>query len=298
MSYNTLSLICSVNSIEEFSKLESDFLLMKPIPRVRKIAHPFKGILSQIEIPNSGSEKLTMQFEEHAKRVSMLNPTKKMALIEVECFGGKCASTGKLLEAGEIIREEPSDHLAHLKLLKQINDEVKTWHFEPFTREYFSKKGGIWGQVNGENFMFICIDLFTNYKNDQAFHCEMTENELILEKKDKFYVYLMEPFNECIKILGAVYDDSEEVLKELQEIIQTHILYMNSYVFIELIEQERVITMENLEGTERHEVLYRFKPFNERTFQLDESDATEKMVQKEIDQRTIWEKLKRLFSRK
>ena len=298
MSYNTLSLICAVNSIEEFSTLEIDFALMKPIPSVRKIAHPCKGIISQIEIPNSGSEKLTMQFEEHAKRVSMLYPLKRMALIEVECFGGKCASTGKLLESGKIIHEEPSDHLAHLKLLKQINEEVKTWHFEPFTREYFSKKGGIWGQVNGENFMFICIDLFTNYKNDRAFHCEMTENELILEKKDKFYLYLMEPFNECIKILGAVYDDSDEVLKELQEIIQTHILYMNSYVFIELIEQERVITMENLEGTERHEVLYRFKPFNEKSFHVNDSESNEGSEMKGESKPSFWEKLKRVFIRK
>jgi len=298
MSYNTLSLICAIDSEEEYAIIERDLASMKPIPHIRKLIHPFKGIVAQIDHAKSGSDKLIMQFEEHARRVSELHPLRNMALIEVECFGGKCVSAGKLIKNGILIHEEAADHLAHLKLLKQLSEHVKTWHFEPFTREYFSKKGGIWGQVNGENFMFICIDLFTNYKNDAKFRCEMTENELILEKKEEFFLYLMEPLNECIKILGSVYNDSDEVLSELQEIIQTHILYMNSYVFIELIDREQVITLENLEGTERHEVLYRFKPFNERKFQLDESVTDKQPVTNDENSISIWEKLKYFFIKK
>lgn len=266
MSYNTFNIITSINDSEDYIKLQSDIKSLFPLANIRQVVHPFKGIVGQLAVERGSKVVFEEVFQSHSVTISKLNPGKKIAFIEVDCFGGKCSSEGKVLHNGEAILNEENDHIAHVRILKVIDDNYKTWHFEPFTREYFIKKGGIWGQINDEKLVFFGLGIAVAYKDNPEFRFDMTPNELILEKTGKFSLYLMEPLEKTIKILGSLYDDADETIEELTKIINEHILYAKSYVFIELIDKDKLISFNNWGEDDFQESLYRFQPFNDRPF--------------------------------
>jgi hypothetical protein len=301
MSYHTFSLVASVENEADYAKLESDFNTWLPDPQIRKIFHPFHGIVAQYDLRNTETEVMTNGFKMCVTQISKLNPALPIACIEVDCFGGKCTSEGEIVQNGEVILVEETDHLAHFKLLKAINENQQTWHFEPFTREYFTKAGGIWGEIAAEKLVYLGLEMFGKYKDLPGYRCDMTENELMLEKKGKFYLYLMEPLENCIKVLGSVLDDSAENVAELQQIIEEHISYTQSYVFIELIDKKERIRLINWDG-ETKETLYRFRAFNDRPFVFDENQLANQPKKTNTPKSTqpaasdsFWDKLKRIF---
>ncbi|MDP9081931.1 MAG: hypothetical protein M3O71_31335 [Bacteroidota bacterium] len=266
MSYNTFSIITLVGDGKDYSKLHTDIERLFPQAKIRKIVHPFNGIVGQVDLRNIDKVDFEEALQPISAEISKLNPDKKIAFVEVDCFGGQCTSEGKVMLDGEVILDEEIDHIAHVKLLKLISDNYQTWHFEPFTREYFDKKGGIWGQINDGPLKFFGLGLAVAYKDNPLFRVDMTMNELLIQKFGKFTLYLMEPLENTIKVLGSVYDDSAETLDEITAIINEHILYTKAYVFIELIDKGEIVKMDNFGEDGFRESLYRFKSFNDRPF--------------------------------
>ncbi|MES2108118.1 MAG: hypothetical protein V4577_05200 [Bacteroidota bacterium] len=312
MSYNTLSIIAAVESGDDYAKLKADISELFPQSSIRKVAHPFKGIVGQLDFKAIKKEDVEDSLQDNQAVLSGRNPANKIAFVEVDCFGGKCSSEGKVMLNGEVLLEEETDHIAHVKLLKLISDNYQTWHFEPFTREYFAKKGGIWGQIDDEPLRYFGLGLAVAYKDNPLFRVDMTMNELLLEKHGKYNVYLMEPLENTIKVLGTIYDDSQETLDELIAIINEHILYAKAYVFIDLIDKEEFIKLDNYGEDGFRESLYRFKAFNERPFSFPEAGekpATaqparkQRPPQQEVDDedteptKTFWQSVKWLFGK-
>ena len=306
MSYNTLSLITSLDD-NEFESLKTSFVKVMTDFQIRKFYHPFEGIIAQYDLKKSDIDDKKNSIEQIIKEISIQHPQKKFALIEVDCYGGKCDSEGKIYMGGEIIAEEDYDHTAHFKLLKIINDNYQTWHFEPFTREFFTKKGGIWGQINDEKLIYFGLGIATAFQHNPLYRVEMTPNELILEKKGDYYIYLMEPLSNRIKILGSIINDSNETLDDLKNVLKEHILYAKSYVFLDLIDKGEFIKLVNLEDDEMTEALYRFQSFNNRPFpssseKVDNEDNKPEEINKQVDEKanglnknSFWNKFKRLF---
>ncbi|MNK32747.1 hypothetical protein D3C87_512150 [compost metagenome] len=309
MSYNTLSLITSLDNDDEFEKLKINFIEMLEDFQIRKFNHPFKGVVAQYNLKNSDKSDKKESTEQIVKNISRLYQQKKIALIEVDCFGGKCDSEGKIYANGDLIAEEDYDHTSHFKLLKIINDNYQTWHFEPFTREFFTKKGGIWGQINDEELIYFGLGIATAFQNNPLYRVQMTHNELILEKKGEYYIYLMQPLSNRIKILGSIDNDSNETLEDLKNVLKEHILYAKSYVFLDLIDKDEFIKLVNLEDDEMTEALYRFQSFNDRPFpstvdtnnekdEKEQATETEDILKKEVDMpvnNSWWDKIMRLF---
>ena len=310
MSYNTLSIIASTDNADEYAKLQADLTELFPEASIRKIGHPFKGIIGQLDFKAIEKADFEDSLQDNQAVLSKRNPANRIAFVEVDCFGGKCTSEGAVMLDGEVLLEEEIDHIAHVKLLKLISDNYQTWHFEPFTREYFTKKGGIWGQIDDEPLRFFGLGLAVAYKDNPLFSVDMTMNELLLERHGKYSLYLMEPLENKIKVLGTIYDDSQEVVNELTAIINEHILHAKAYVFIDLIEKEEFIKLDNYGGDGFRESLYRFKAFNERPFavpQAPEKPVSVRPVQKqrqpEVEEedteptKTFWQSIKWLFGK-
>jgi hypothetical protein len=308
MSYNTFSIITAVDGTGDYTKLHTDISNLFPQAKIRQVIHPFKGIVGQIDLKEIDREEIDDILENSPAAISKLNPEKKIAFIEVDCFGGQCTSEGKVMLDGEVVLDEEIDHIAHVKLLKLISDNYQTWHFEPFTREYFEKKGGIWGQINDGPLKFFGLGLAVAYKDNPLFRVDMTMNELLLQKFGKFTLYLMEPLENTIKVLGSVYDDSAETLDEITAIINEHILYTKAYVFIELIDKDELVKLNNFGEDGFRESLYRFKAFNEQTFPATGNSVPvnppgPKRQRKEVEEdeegptKTFWETIKWFFGK-
>ncbi|WP_175636120.1 hypothetical protein [Pedobacter ghigonis] len=77
MSYNTLSLITSLDNDDEFEKLKINFIEMLEDFQIRKFNHPFKGVVAQYNLKNSDKSDKKESTEQIVKNISRLYQQKK-----------------------------------------------------------------------------------------------------------------------------------------------------------------------------------------------------------------------------
>ncbi len=287
MSYHTQSIITTVASAEDYQKQAAFLQKQNPDLSIRQIHYPFKGIVAQVDL----REEAPIDLKPIITAFSSEYGAQKMALIEVECFGGKCDYDGTVWQQGAIINEEALGFDSHIRLLKAVSPNYSMWHFEPFTRDYFRREAGFWGEIRGEHFGIFTVPIYTEYEQKVGFTAQLTNNECSISN-GHFYFYLMQPSPNCIKVLGAIYSDFENSYTTVKDIIEDHITDTQSFVVLELIERGEVEKIINWEGEPLTETSYRHQIFNPQSLDLSASPTSENPASAAGESKGFWRGLK------
>jgi hypothetical protein len=155
-------------------------------------------------------------FEDKVIDFSEKFPKKSFAFIDVDCFGGVCSYNGFVVKNGEILNNENGSN-GHIQLLKQLNPNFKEWYFEPFSRDFFIKKGDIKGEIKNFSIAALWLALKKDYPNGRKYYIDGGANSLILRCHNKYYYYFTTS-NQNIEITGVIYNDEEKIINEIVDI--------------------------------------------------------------------------------
>ena len=303
MSYHTYSIVFKADKhVTELKKaLSEDFRFSN----IREFFTPFKGIICQTSesfkqfpfdrFPDSffkSQNEVEEYFSATENKLidfSRKNNDLKIAFIEMDCFGGKCASNGYLIVNGTKIFEQDVHHSGHMILLKQIDDKFNGWFFYPFTRSFFSDKGGINGEISNFSLPAIWMSFNMELGSDPEFEINVSENELQILNENRFEFYLMNLGRERIKAMGRLFSNSEENIKFIERLLTNNFEGFEHHFEIDDFETGQKYLVANFKEEKYNQissVSYRANAFNERPFQYSEeasstpSNQTENVEQK------------------
>lgn len=154
MGYYTFNIITTSDTEQDPQLLEDLTSAFKGTIKAKTFETTVKGVIGQIDILkledaqyNNLSEEndlcpniddIIFELPDQVVQFSLLYPNKKIAFIEVECFGGVCLYEGFIVQNGIKLKEESSSDRAHIALLKEIYSKYgNEIYFEPFTRDFF-----------------------------------------------------------------------------------------------------------------------------------------------------------------
>ena len=239
--------------IEEF---ESSFQFVQ----AKRFNSQFQGIIGQIDeqkieeksynddafLKNNNCNDLDeafeiiSEFEDHINDFSKKFPEKSFAYIDVDCFGGICFYEGFIVKNGEINYRQKHTNDGHIKLLEKLNKSFKEWNFEPFTRDFFTKKGMIKGHINNFSIAGLWLAINNDYPDKKKYYVDAGLNELILRCHNNYYYYFTSS-NENIKVTGVIYNDDDEMVKEIANVANNSFIGMEYELEIHLFQKDKVI---------------------------------------------------------
>ena len=289
MSYHTYSIV--IKADKEIADLKKYLLEDFKFSNVREFFTPFKGIICQTSesfkqypfdrFPDNffkSQDEVEKHFSETETKLidfSRKNNDLKIAFVEMDCFGGKCASNGYLMINGSKVFEQDVHHSGHILLLKEIDDKFNSWFFYPFTRSFFSDKGGINGEISNFSLPAIWMSFNMELGTNPEFEISVSENELLILNENKFEFYLMNLGKERIKAIGRLFSNDEENIKFIKKLLADNFEGVEHYFEIDNFETGQKHWIASL-SEERYNqiasVSYRANAFNERPFQY--SDET------------------------
>lgn len=185
-----------------------------------------------------------LEFEDNTIEFSKIFPDKKFAYIYVDCFGGTCLYSGFIVENGKVLQNQIYDYPGHISLLKVLDTNYEGFYFEPFTRDFFTKKGEIAGFIYDFSIAGLWLTLKADYPDTDKYYVDGGANNLILRKHNKFYYYFEDKGNRQLEITGTIYDDSSETLKDIEEVITNSFSGLQYKVLIQT--EQSKIEYENL----------------------------------------------------
>ncbi len=209
MSYSSYSIIIPEEK-DKLSDLKSIVTANFELYNVREIYTPFSGIVCQAD---ASFESDLMQFSE-----KLIN--KEIAYIEVDCFGGKCSSEGFIVKNGIKVFEQNFHHSAHKILLQKLDPNFASWFYYPFRRYFFIDKGGINGDILDFTFTVLCFTLMSDFDDNKDYIFRFAENEALLIKENGFELYFMKVSDQWTKVLGRIFNDSEETIDDIKNLLE------------------------------------------------------------------------------
>lgn len=282
MSYRTYNIIIKINEETETEDLKNRLTEHFKFYNIREFFTPFRGIVCQAnnKFKEYSFEQFPDQFfrnqdevedyysesENHAVEFSKKNGDLEVVYIEVDCFGGRCASNGFVIQNGVKTQNEDVFHSAHMKLLHAIDPQYDSWHFYPFTRTFFTDKGGINGEILNFTFLAVLMAFNMEVEHNPDFEFNAAENEMQILLKDKFELYLMNLGRERIKVLGRLFDNRAETINEVKNLLNEALQGLEYYIEIDNFENGEKdsvssISREKFQSVAR--VSYRSQIFNE-----------------------------------
>lgn len=282
MSYRTYNIIIKINEESEKEDLKNRLAEHFRFYNIREFFTPFRGIVCQAnnKFKEYSFEQFPDQFfrnqdevedyysesENHAVEFSKKNGNLEVVYVEVDCFGGRCASNGFLIQNGVKTQNEDVSHSAHMKLLHAIDPQYDSWHFYPFTRTFFTDKGGINGEILNFTFLAVLMAFNMEVEHNADFEFNAAENEMQILLKDKFELYLMNLGRERIKVLGRLFDNKAETINEVKNLLNEALQGLEYYIEIDNFENGEKdsvssISREKFQSVAR--VSYRAQIFNE-----------------------------------
>lgn len=282
MSYRTYNIIIKINEESEKEDLKNRLTEYFKFYNIREFFTPFRGIVCQAN--NKFKEYSFEQFpdkffrnqdevedyysesENHAVEFSKNNGDLEVVYVEVDCFGGRCASNGFVVQNGVKTKNEDVFHSAHMKLLHAIDPQYDSWHFYPFTRTFFTDKGGINGEILNFTFLAVLMAFNMEVEHNPDFEFNAAENEMQILLKDKFELYLMNLGRERIKVLGRLFDNSAETINNVKDLLNEALQGLEYHIEIDNFENGEKdsvssISREKFQSVAR--VSYRAQIFNE-----------------------------------
>ncbi|NPA10606.1 MAG: hypothetical protein GXO46_16665, partial [Chlorobi bacterium] len=194
MSYRTYNIIIKINEESEKEDLKNRLTEYFKFYNIREFFTPFRGIVCQAnnKFKEYSFEQFPDQFfrnqdevedyysesENHALEFSKKNGDLEVVYVEVDCFGGRCASNGFVIQNGVKTQNEDVFHSAHMKLLHAIDSQYDSWHFYPFTRTFFTDKGGINGEILNFTFLAVLMAFNMEVEHNPDFEFNAAENEM------------------------------------------------------------------------------------------------------------------------
>lgn len=310
MSYRTFNIIIKIENDKEQIKEFLDFNFK--FFNIREFFTPFNGYACQANEnwKDHSFEKFPEQFFKHQDEVenhfdykieekilkySAQFPEKKIAFISIDCFGGKCTSEGYIIKNREKIEEQEHHHSAHQILLQKIDSNFKSWFFYPFTRTFFTDKGGINGDVINMSFMAIWMVVNQEFGNDKDYIFQATANEMMLECPNKFHIYFMKINEEWVKIIGSILVDDEAVFQKIKEIIEDVFLGFEYNIQLDNFQTGENLNLTSIDETKNEKLKttsYRSTGFNTQHIDLSDVPSTEpEKKQTETKKKGFFERL-------
>lgn len=283
MSYKTYNVIVKISQESEKEQLKNLLNESFKFYNIREFYTPFKGIICQAndnfkryafdQFPDNffrdqdAVEDYYAYSENHVIEFSRQHDDLDIAYIEVDCFGGQCSSNGFVIRNGVKTLNEDVSHSAHIKLLHAIDSNYDSWHFYPFTRSFFTDKGGINGEILNFTFLALLMAFSMEVENKPDYELNAAENEMQILYKDRFELYLMNFGRERVKVLGRLFDNSAETIDKVENLLSEALYGLEYYVEIDNFENGQKnsvssISKEKFQSIAR--VSYRAQPFNER----------------------------------
>ncbi len=219
----------------------------------------FQGIIGQIDerkieqncydeefLQNNNCRNLDDVFEiiyEFEDKISVFSekfPNKSFVYIDVDCFGGTCLYKGFIVKNGEISYRQESTYDGHIKLLERLNQDFKEWNFEPFSRDFFTKRGEINGKIYDFSIAGLWLALKNDYSDTTKYYIDGSANGLLL-KHNNNYTYYFKPSNQNIEITGVIYNDDAEMVNEILSVPDNSFQGMDYELEITFSERTNVV---------------------------------------------------------
>ncbi|SMC43935.1 hypothetical protein [Moheibacter sediminis] len=253
---------------------------------------PDEYFKNQIEVENYFGEAI----HDRVSELSSKFPEKEIAFVYIDCYGGRCTSEGYVIKNKEKILEQESHHSGHQIILKQIYPDYNSWFFYPFTRTYFSDKGGITGDLINITFPAVWMMVSQEFGNDNDYTLQAAEHEMFLDCPNKFNLYFMKISDSWIKIMGSIVFDDKEVFEKVKYIIEDLFLGMEYNIQIDNFENGDSIVLSTIDDTKNKaikSISYRTTAFNTQSFNLSDTDSgkANSTVYPENNKKGFWSKL-------
>lgn len=287
MSYKTYNVIIKINEESEVENLKTSLREVFKFYNIREFFTPFKGMVCQAgeSFKHYPFEKFPDNFfknqdevedyfsdaENNVIKFSKEQPNLEVAYIEVDCYGGQCTSNGFIVKNGEKILNQDVFHSGHMKILNALDEQYNSWHFYPFTRSFFTDKGGVNGEILNFSFPAIWMAFNMEVENNPNFEINAAENELQVIDQNKFEIYLMNLGRERIKVLGRLFKNDTETINELKELICEALEGVEFYIEIDGFENGEKTVVSSISKqifAKVAQMSYRETAFNERKFVL------------------------------
>ena len=285
MSYRTFNIILKTDddshTIQKYLSAHFQYF------SIREFFSPFSGYICQVNeqmkdrsfdsFPDStftDQEEVEDYFhfdlDEKIAKLSDIFPTKEIAFIDVDCFGGKCVSDGYIIKNQEKSLEQDPHHSGHTALLKKLYPDFHTWFFYPFTRTFFTDKGGLNGDITNYTFAGLWLSVTHEFESNKAYKMQATENELYLECSS-FDIYFMKINEERIKVTGRILSDKEETYHKVKDILEDLLAGITYSISIDNFVNGTSTTLSTLDTAsdlEMKSTSYRATTFNEKPLPL------------------------------
>jgi hypothetical protein len=228
MSYNTKNIITDYVGAEDEGIIAALLATFK-YSQAKTFQAEFAGLVGQIDTMKlqktvfDEDEVHTWSYamEEGLEDFSKQFPHKKFVFIEADCFGGACIYSGFAVQNGEILFQQSYDHNGHIKLLQEISPTYTEFYFEPFTRDFFVKKGEIKGKIYDFSMAGLFLLMQTDYGKNPDFQVLPAYDNLLLQPQNKdYYLYFEELPQREIKVSGILYQASETILNTIRNILK------------------------------------------------------------------------------
>ncbi|MBM9575707.1 hypothetical protein JWG45_00940 [Leptospira sp. 201903070] len=247
----------SQNMITNFEEVSDKDLIVEmdnffQIANVKEFHSDFHGIVAQVDrsrvVRECASdrmdeiEELMVTLDERTVEFSRLFPEKNFVYITVNCFGGQCSYEGFCVKNGEIIFTQPSKEDGHIELLKRLNSKFESFYFDPFSRDFFVRKGRIEGVIQDLSLGALFIGLNSEYTDKTLYRIDGSSELFCFERREEYYfVFESKNGSEDIEVSGVVYNDDPQMLQEMEDLI-LDFFSIRSYsvsIFLEGISEER-----------------------------------------------------------
>ena len=182
-------------------------------------------------------------FEDEVIEFSKSHSNIKFVYIDVDCFGGACLYSGFAVLNGEIVYKEIDHRFGHVLLLKQLFDNYESTYFEPFTRDFFIKKGEISGFINDFSSAGLYVLFKTEFTDKSKYYVDAGKNSVYLKKNNCWYLYFEEKTEREQTVTGVVYD--VDSFKEIENLIEELFLGITYQITIYNTENSTTIVKTN-----------------------------------------------------
>ncbi|WP_156781819.1 hypothetical protein [Leptospira tipperaryensis] len=174
-------------------------------------------------------------LDERAIEFSKLYPEKTFVYIDVDCFGGTCSYDGFTVKNGNTIFIQKPIQDGHRTLLKSIFPKYENVYFEPFTRDFFARKGRIEGVIQDFSLGGLFVGFDSEYKDKALYKISASSDFLLFERLEHYYfLFESDEQSDDIKISGIIYKDEKEVLQEIEEFIQETFFILTYTIFVSI----------------------------------------------------------------
>lgn len=300
MSYRTFNIIVKLENDKKeiVDYLSNNFQFFN----IREFFEPFNGIVCQanekwkdypfekfpnhhFKDQNEVANHFDYDIEGKVKELSIKFPEKKIAFIDVDCFGGRCTSDGYIFKNEEKILEQEPHHSGHKIILQKIYSNFNSWFFYPFTRTFFTDYGGINGDVINFSFAPICMYVIKEYGDNKEYTLQATANEMLLDCPEKFNLYFMKINDNWIKITGSILINDNELFQKVKNIIEDIFTGLEYCVQIDNLENGKSFELSTINEDNAKMIKstsYRSIAFNSQTIDLSEKQSSSNESNKQI----------------